>query len=186
MGQENLVAIAAVEAKSAAENLPEEDVKGRLRAAMEATREHWLVTNESQRFVSAVAGVMQLYPEDSPVRQQLKDELDALRYLGEGNFHALIAIVQQREGQAEERPAPIGIQQIWRDVTRVWKYYITVTCGECPIELHPRTPVMGASPLPATAGYLSAVLGNRDLSERLLEGCQEHPHAERTIHMTCE
>ena len=71
----NLIHVAIAEAKAAAKL--ETTLKGRLEAAMRATRNHWLVTDDDSRFQAAVAAAYEL--SDDSDRTRIERELSVLR-----------------------------------------------------------------------------------------------------------
>jgi hypothetical protein len=109
----NIVAIAAVEARAAAEEagLALED---RLRAAMRVTHHHWLATDESDQIMAACEGTAQAVG-DGPDRERLIAELRVIQALSAAmsgvpvDFDAMLA--------DENRPEPVHIRKLWAEVT---------------------------------------------------------------------
>ncbi len=81
----NCLLIAANEAGVAAQG--KATLEEQLEAAMQATKEHWLVTDREERFKAAVAGVLSVCtPED---RIKIENALDILKVISHGNFSRL-------------------------------------------------------------------------------------------------
>ena len=104
---DNILMIAVTEAKAAAEN--ETTLEGRLRAAMAATKDHWMVTGEDDRFRSAVAGALLLSNEDD--KDRIKREMDQLRTL-----NAAISGVPVNFDAIKPLENPVGLMKMWREV----------------------------------------------------------------------
>lgn len=105
----NLLMIAVTEAKAAAGK--ETTLEGRLRAAMEATKNHWVVTSEDDRFRAAVAGVMLLSNDEE--KERIKLEIDQIRMLGAA-FSGIpvdFAVVKPLDN-------PIGLMKMWGKVKK--------------------------------------------------------------------
>lgn len=100
------------------------DIVARLQAAMIATKDHWLLTVEDERFRSAVGGVMAFYGEGSSEYERLKRELNNL-----GKFSAglgatqagievnWLSLLSELADEAEEYQ-PLGLLNIWRGVKK--------------------------------------------------------------------
>ena len=100
--------IAMTEAKIAAEG--EESLTGRLKAAMRATKNHWMLTNEDGRFRAAVGAVLLLSDEET--QERIKKELTVLKTLSAAvdgvpvNFEAVL--IKEEE--------VIGLIGMWNEV----------------------------------------------------------------------
>lgn len=104
------ISIAATKARQAAEK--ETTLEGRIRAAMKATRQHWMATEEDDQFKAAVAAIYEL--SDEPTRSKILKEMEALR-----NINALISGVPvDLAALPEPDPEPIGLLNYWREVKR--------------------------------------------------------------------
>ena len=106
MGRENIVLIAAAEAKEAAAG--ETTLAGRLRAAMASTAQAWLTTDDDERFQAALVAAIELSPEED--RAQILKEHSMLKALASGNGAELLAL-------ADDDFKPIGLLKMWRDAT---------------------------------------------------------------------
>jgi hypothetical protein len=91
------IAIAVAEAEDAIQTL-EADLAGMVRAAMRATYEHWLVTDEDDQFLAAVAAVMEHYGKESPEGVRLASEIG--------------------QDTPPQGWRPIGLTDLWRQVKR--------------------------------------------------------------------
>jgi hypothetical protein len=101
------MAIAATEAKSAAERASNLDE--RIELAMKAVKNHWLVTNDSERFQSAVAAVYALSNEEE--QDRIKADLEALKVI-----NAVISGVPVDIDRVEPPEKPLGLGRRWLKV----------------------------------------------------------------------
>ena len=101
--------IAVIEAKSAASGVS--GLENRLLAAMRATRNHWLLTDDNRRFNAAVAAV-----------SLLSDDGDRRRILQEAKGLSMLqsALSQDMPVDLDElcklKFEPIGLLNLWRRV----------------------------------------------------------------------
>lgn len=109
-----VMAIAAIEAESAA-NSNGGDIASRLSAAMEATVEHWLLTDENGRFRAAMAGTMASFGVGSPEHERLSKEVRALTQLSAMLVAAQADLVVEPP-EAEEGFEPVGAMKLWNEV----------------------------------------------------------------------
>lgn len=110
-GVSNSVLIAAVEAESAARDAGNAPLEDRARAAMRATRGHWLATREDDQFLAACEGLARVCsPEEvERIAAELRAQ-QALAAILSGVPVDLDAAVAQREEHE-----PIGLMLLWRE-----------------------------------------------------------------------
>lgn len=99
--------IAITEAESAAKK--EKTLIGRLKAAMRATKDHWMLTDEDGRFRAAVGAAMLLSDEETQGR--IKRELTVLKTLS-----AAMNGVPVDFSAMSDIEEPIGLIKIWNEV----------------------------------------------------------------------
>jgi hypothetical protein len=125
MGEDNLDAIAMIEAKSAVLALgPEATIEDKLRAAMKVTRNHWLLEqmrpSEGRDLRAAVGGVLMALGPDHPDYERLGAEHRTLARLSQAleaaqrGIHVDIAAMAEQEDVAN-KPEPIGILRLWKE-----------------------------------------------------------------------
>jgi hypothetical protein len=112
-----LLAVAITQAKDHIK--ADDDLVTQLKAAMMATKNHWLVTNDNDRFLAAVAAVMEFYGEGSDVWKQLENKIKNLNKIG-------IALAAAEAGvsvdwaslvnELPDQPEIVGLQQLWFEV----------------------------------------------------------------------
>lgn len=100
--------IALTEAESAAKG--ETTLIGRLKAAMRATKNHWMLTDEDGRFRAAVGAVLLLSDEET--QERIKKELTILRTLAA----ATNGVPVDFGGLHIEKGEAIGLIGIWNEV----------------------------------------------------------------------
>lgn len=105
---DNCQIIAAMEARHAAERATG-DVREKLRAAMTATVNHWLLRTEEDRLRAAVAGTVLAFGENSTEAEQLTRELRLLHALFGGHTSEIVAA-------AEEGFQAVGILTLWKEI----------------------------------------------------------------------
>ena len=105
MGRENLLAIAGTEAERACKGI--EDLQERCKAAMQATRNHWLVTDEDERFHAAVAAIYATSDENT--QDRIRKELNILRTLSAGATGVVVQFPDVEEFE------PIGLLRLWQE-----------------------------------------------------------------------
>lgn len=99
--------IAVTEAKAAAKN--ETTLEGRLEAAMNATKDHWLLTDEDGRFRAAKGAVLLLGEAED--KERIKFEIKQLRTLS-----AMMSGVPIDFEKIEELKNPIGLLKVWQEI----------------------------------------------------------------------
>lgn len=95
-----------------------------IRIAMRATKNHWMCTDENERFLSALAAVMNKYGLDSPEYARIEWEVKELDKLGRvmsaarsGDSRSLIEYALHEEDNSEiDQYTPIGLMGIWRSL----------------------------------------------------------------------
>lgn len=105
---DHAVAIAAQVIESEAEIKQEMSLEDRLRAAMGCGRDHWMVTDEDERFRASVGAVLLSANEDE--RERIAVELRGLRDLS-----ALLNGVPVDVTRIERQENPIGLMRIWKE-----------------------------------------------------------------------
>lgn len=107
--------IAITQARAAAEG-DDRDVEDRLRAAMKATRNHWMCRDEDAQFRSACAGVLLVLDEDDPDRTRIRLEMETLR-----NLSLLIEgaplDVERAFPDTVDPEGFIGLMQLWTEAS---------------------------------------------------------------------
>jgi hypothetical protein len=83
-------------------------LRSRLLAAMKATKNHWLVTDDNTRLQAAVAATMMESEEDD--KERLKEEWDALKHLS-----AALSGVGTLNGLVPPK-RPVGIVKMWAEL----------------------------------------------------------------------
>jgi hypothetical protein len=96
----NCLLIAVAEAKAAAKGL--DTLGAKMKAAMDATRNHWLITDEEERFQAAIHGLAAAV--DEATVERIRVELDGLQQLQAGQMPVI-----------DEDFEPIGLLKAWRD-----------------------------------------------------------------------
>lgn len=94
-------------------------LEDRLRAAMKATKNHWMCTDEEKQLKSACAAVMLHYGQGSEECERIAQEVKQL-----GKLAALINASRAGlsvgvEGLAEgvdDKRAPVGLLKLWREI----------------------------------------------------------------------
>ena len=110
------ITIAALEAKIEVDRT-QGGIKEKLGAAMRATRDHWLVTDEDSQFRAAISGVMLYYGEGSEEYNRLRWEMEALNRIGAAISAAMSGIgVDFFSTLGEQKYEPIGLLKLWREV----------------------------------------------------------------------
>ena len=107
MGADAVLMIAVTEAKRAAEK--ETTLEGRLKVAMNATKDHWMVTDAEEQFRAAIGAVLLLSEGEDKDRIML--EMKQLRILG-----AMANGVPVDFEQIKPLENPIGLTKLWKNI----------------------------------------------------------------------
>lgn len=98
-------------------NLPEGDLKTKLKAAMREAKDHWLVTREDEQFRCAVGAVMLHYGPDTEEFKRLEWEMGNLN-----RFSAAMVAAQTGVNvdfasvlDTDQKYEPIGLLAMWKD-----------------------------------------------------------------------
>ena len=116
MANDVMLSLCAMEGKQAALNAGVA-IEDQLKAAMNATANHWMVLDEDTQFRGAIAGVLLVAEErgDTETQERLTHEVQLLRGLS-----ALLAGVpvdaEQLVAKTEDGPKPLGLIKLWRHV----------------------------------------------------------------------
>src|SRR4051794_9202399 len=102
------MSIAIAEAKIAPEQEP--DLDSQLRAAMKATHDHWLITNEEERFKAAVGAVIVI--SDQATRVRIAQEI---RILGSVSA-AITGVPVDFSALLDDNFEPIGLLRMWKEL----------------------------------------------------------------------
>jgi len=102
---DNVLMIAVTETKRAASK--ETILEGRLTAAMNATKDHWMVTDEDARFRAAVGGVLLL--SEGEDKERIESEIKQLKILAA--MLSGIPIINP-----EPLLNPIGLMKMWKKI----------------------------------------------------------------------
>ena len=107
----NIVLIAAVEAEHAARAAGDVSIEDRARAAMRATRNHWMATQEEDQFTAACEGLARTATPDEleRIEADLRTQ-QALAAMLNGVPVDLEAALAAR-GEVE----PIGLMKLWHE-----------------------------------------------------------------------
>ena len=108
-----VLAIVATEAKQAAQK--ETTLEGRLRAAMNAVKDHWMVTDDDVRFQGAVAGAHML--SDDSDKKRIEFELRFLRTMSAASSGVPVNLGALLE-EAGEDYEPIGLTKLWHEAKK--------------------------------------------------------------------
>lgn len=109
-----LINIAVAEAKHAIKQ--GDTLEQQLKAAMNVTRDHWLVADESSQLNGAVAAVMTFHGPDSLEYERLRKEMRNLNQLNASLVAALQGVPVNWEAiEVEKDYEPIGILKLWRE-----------------------------------------------------------------------
>jgi hypothetical protein len=91
-------------------------LEDKLRAAMNAAKNHWMVLDKDTQFRGAVGAVMIHYGKDSEEYKRLAYEVDAMRKLSAFISAAQADLsVELPETSDEPRPEPVGIMKLWQE-----------------------------------------------------------------------
>ncbi len=99
--------IAVTEAKQAAKD--QKTLEERLIAAMKATKDHWMLTDEDGRFRAAVGAVLLL--SEAEDRGRIESEIKQLRILS-----AMMNGVPIDFERVEKLENPIGLMKMWHKI----------------------------------------------------------------------
>lgn len=99
--------IAVTQAKSAAEK--ETTLEARLRAAMNATKDHWLLVDEDARFRAALGAVLLL--SDTEDKDRIEKEVRELRTLS-----AMVSGVPIDFNEVKAIENPMGLVKLWQEL----------------------------------------------------------------------
>lgn len=108
MNADNMVMIGAQMIHAEAKIKLEDSIEDRLKAAMKVGRNHWMITDEDQRFRASCGAVLLDATEEE--RERIGDELHNLRVL-----NALITGVSSNIDAMREQENPIGLLKLWKD-----------------------------------------------------------------------
>jgi hypothetical protein len=104
---DGVLTIAVTEAKAAAEN--ETTLEGRLTAAMKATKNHWMATDEDTQFRAAIGAVLLLSEDEDKAR--LEEEVSQIKAV-----QAMLSGVPVDFDAMEPMENPIGLTKLWREL----------------------------------------------------------------------
>jgi hypothetical protein len=115
---EGVLSISVSEIKAKLVNEKIEGLENQLKAAMKITKDHWLVTDESQQFKSAIAGVMALYGPNSDEWDRLVWESKQIEKLNHMVTGAQLGIPINLEALTEKNDTfePIGLLAMWKNL----------------------------------------------------------------------
>lgn len=103
--------VALHEAKAAIVGI--DGLEQRLRAAMRATRHHWMATNEEDRFKAAIGAVMLSYGEGSDEWKRLAWEVQQLGKISAMQQAALAGLSISLDSLDFSGGEPIGLLALW-------------------------------------------------------------------------
>lgn len=117
MGNDVLMSLVASECRQAVKAC-DGNLQAKLRAAMMAAKDHWMVTDREMQFKGAVAAVMAHYGKNSPECARIEAELMKIRQFNAFFAAAEAGLSPTLPENVGEQPEPIGIMKMWREVTR--------------------------------------------------------------------
>jgi len=110
------IQIAMAEAKSDVEKA-EGGLLEKLKAAMKATHDHWMVTNEDEQFRAAIGAVMVFYGQGSEEFKRLEWEMGNLNRFSAALSASQVGVsVDFGSILDEQEYEPIGLLKLWRDL----------------------------------------------------------------------
>ena len=104
----NVISIVSAECKHAAEG--KETLEERIEAAFSVARNHWLTTDDNERFQGGVTAIYELSDEET--RERITQEMDALKTL-----NAMLSGVPvdfERFNEQTKKMKPIGLMKKWK------------------------------------------------------------------------
>lgn len=104
--------IAIIEAKSAAKD--ERTLEKKLKASMNVTKNHWMLTNEDDRFRAAIGAVLLLSNEVD--KERIVKEMEQLKILSLIMSGASVDFMK-----FEKLENPIGLMKMWGDINEANK-----------------------------------------------------------------
>lgn len=104
-----IISIVATECRHAAEK--ETTLDDRIAAAMNVAKDHYLTTDNDERFRGAIAAIYELSDEET--RYRIKEEMDALKYLS-----AMLSDVSVNLDAMPKIENPIGLIKTWGRLSR--------------------------------------------------------------------
>lgn len=104
---DNSMCIAVTEAREACKG--KKSLPKRVRSAMEATKHHWLVTDENKRFQAAIAGLLVECSEEE--RERVAKEMKALQTL-----NTMLSGVKVDMSNFEVPKKPLKLMEIWGSI----------------------------------------------------------------------
>lgn len=93
-------------------------LEDKLRAAMNAAKDHWMVLDKDTQLRGAIGAVMIHYGQDSEEYRRLAYEVDALRKLSAFLTAAQAGLDVSIPELGGERPERIGIVDLWNEITK--------------------------------------------------------------------
>jgi hypothetical protein len=114
-GMSHTLLIAISETKANLADKKFERVDDLLRAAMKATRNHWLVTTEDERFRAAVGAAMLLASDTD--KERIRREIETLKRFSAAMVAAQQGVVVDFASvlPLEEPKDVIGLMNLWRE-----------------------------------------------------------------------
>jgi len=112
----NIIMIAVTEVHAEIQDI-QGDLQTVLIAAMKATRNHWMVTEEMDRLNAAVGATLLHFGEGTPEYERLSLEMKRLNRLNAALVAAQSGVPVDFATMCEEKPKfkPLGIMKLWKE-----------------------------------------------------------------------
>lgn len=114
MGNDVMLSLVATECKRYVEECPG-GLEDKLRAAMGAAKNHWMVLDKDTQLRGAIGAVMLYYPKDTEEYKRLAYEVSALRKLSAFLSAAQAGLEVSVPEDEEEKQQPVGIMKLWQE-----------------------------------------------------------------------
>ena len=95
------------------------DLKEKIRASMNAAKDHFMVRDRDIQFRGAIGAVMQHYGKESDEYKRMASEIDGLRKLS-----AMLSAMQAGLSVSipdveDDAPEPIGMMKMWHEIIKM-------------------------------------------------------------------
>jgi len=105
----NITALAMTEAIHEAKN--ETNLNDRMRVAMNAVKNHWLVIDKNEQFQAAVAAIYSLSNDDE--KERIKAEVDLIKIT-----NATISGIPVSFDAVKKHKKPVGLIKVWDEINK--------------------------------------------------------------------
>lgn len=110
-----MIAIAATEARDAIKE--PKDLEDRIRQAMRATVDHWMCTNEQDRFAAALAAALEL-TTDPDEKERFEATLELLRTLSAATSGISVNMDPALERIERTPGGAVQVAKIWQEIKK--------------------------------------------------------------------